>query len=100
ELFGYENDSKSLAIEKLMKQYYQAVLTLRQLNDVLLQLFDEEILRPDEKVRVRVLNSRFQVRNDYIEALHPHVFDYTPMALIEVFVLMAQDRTIEGIRAA
>ena len=100
ELFGYENDGKSLAIEKLMKQYYQAVLTLRQLNDVLLQLFDEEILRPDEKVRVRVLNSRFQVRNDYIEALHPRVFDYTPMALIEVFVLMAQDRAIEGIRAA
>src|SRR5690606_18105534 len=35
ELFGYKNDSNSLAIEILMKQYYQAVLTLRQLNDVL-----------------------------------------------------------------
>jgi len=100
ELFGYANDSKSLAIEKLMKQYYQAVLTLRQLNDVLLQLFDEEILRPDEAVRVRVINSRFQVRNDYIEARHARVFQYTPMALIEIFVLMAQDRSIEGIRAA
>jgi len=100
ELFGYENDGKSLAIEKLMKQYYQAVLTLRLLNDVLLQLFDEEILRPDEEVRVRVINSRFQVRNDYIEARHSRVFQYTPMALIEVFVLMAQDRSIEGVRAA
>jgi len=100
ELFGFENDSKSLAIEKMMKQYYQAVLTLRQLNDVLLQLFDEEILRPDEAVRVRLINNRFQVRNDYIEARHARVFQYTPMALIEIFVLMAQDRSIEGIRAA
>jgi [protein-PII] uridylyltransferase len=100
ELFGYENDSKSLAIEKLMKQYYQAVLTLRQLNDVLLQLFDEEILREDEPVRIVSLNNRFQVRNDYIEAKHARVFQYTPMALIEIFVLMAQDRSIEGIRAA
>ncbi len=100
ELFGYPNDSKSLAIEKLMKQYYQAVLTLRQLNDVLLQLFDEEILRPDEPVRLRSVNNRFQVRNNYIEAKHARVFQYTPMALIEIFMLMAHDRSIEGIRAA
>ncbi len=100
ELFGYANDSKSLAIEKLMKQYYQAVLTLRQLNDVLLQLFDEEILRTDEPVKLRSVNNRFQVRNNYIEAKHARVFQYTPMALIEIFVLMAHDRSIEGIRAA
>ncbi|HEY0961214.1 MAG TPA: [protein-PII] uridylyltransferase [Pseudomonadales bacterium] len=100
ELFGYENDSTSLAIEKLMKQYYQSVLTLRQLNDVLLQLFDEEILRTDEPVKLRSVNNRFQVRNNYIEAKHARVFQYTPMALIEIFMLMAHDRSIEGIRAS
>ena len=100
ELFGYPNDSTSLAIEKLMKQYYQAVLTLRQLNDVLLQLFDEEILRTDEPVKLRSVNNRFQVRNNYIEAKHARVFQYTPMALIEIFMLMAHDRSIEGIRAS
>jgi [protein-PII] uridylyltransferase len=100
ELFGYANDSKSLAIEKLMKQYYQAVLPLRVLNDVLLQLFDEEILRTDEPVKLRSVNNRFQVRNNYIEAKHARVFQYTPMALIEIFMLMSHDRSIEGIRAA
>jgi [protein-PII] uridylyltransferase len=100
ELFGYANDKKSLAIEKLMKQYYQVVLVLRQLNDVLLQLFDEEILRSDENVKTVVLNNRFQLRNNYIEARFNRVFAETPMALIEVFVLMAQDRSIEGIRAS
>lgn len=100
EMFGYENDGKSQAIEKLMKQYYQAVLNLRVLNDVLLQLFDEEILRSGEKTKIRELNNRFQIRNNYIEAKHNRVFDYTPMALIEIFMLMAQDRSIEGIRAA
>lgn len=100
ELFGYRNDSKSLAIEKLMKQYYQSVLVLRQLNDVLLQLFDEEILRSGEQGRAVVLNNRFQVRNRYIEARNNRVFADTPMSLIEIFVLMAQDRNIEGIRAS
>src|SRR5690606_32934348 len=85
---------------KLMKQYYQSVLTLRQLNDVLLQLFDEEILRSGEQGRAISLNQRFQLRNNYIEAKHNRVFAETPMALIEIFVLMAQDRNIEGIRAS
>jgi [protein-PII] uridylyltransferase len=100
ELFGYKNDSKSLAIEKLMQQYYQSVLTLRVLNDMLLQLFDEEILRSGEMGKAISLNNRFQVRNHYIEAKHNKVFSETPMALIEIFVLMAQDRSIEGIRAS
>ena len=74
ELFGYENDSKSLAIEKLMKQYYQNVLTLRRLNDLLLQLFQEEILKLDKRVKVVSLNNRFQICNNVIEAKHPRVF--------------------------
>lgn len=100
EMFGYENDGNSLAIEKLMQQYYQAVLNIRVLNDVLLQLFDEEILRSGEKTKVRAVNNRFQIRDNYIEAKHTRVFQHTPMALIEIFMLMAQDRSIEGIRAA
>ena len=99
EMFGYANDGNSLAIEKLMQQYYQAVLNIRVLNDVLLQLFDEEILRSGEKTKVRAVNNRFQIRDNYIEARHSRVFQHTPMALIEIFTLMGQDRSIEGIRA-
>jgi [protein-PII] uridylyltransferase len=100
EMFGYQNDGNSLAIEKLMQQYYQAVLNIRVLNDVLLQLFDEEILRSGEKTKVTAVNNRFQIRDNYIEARYARVFQHTPMALIEIFTLMAQDRSIEGIRAA
>ena len=45
KLFGYQDDKKSLGVEKLMKQYYRAVANMRALNDVLLQHFDEAILR-------------------------------------------------------
>ncbi|HTR00767.1 MAG TPA: [protein-PII] uridylyltransferase [Candidatus Acidoferrum sp.] len=100
ELFGYQNDARSLAIEKLMQQYYQAVLTLRRLNDVLLQLFDEEILGSGKKDKVEVINTRFQKRGNTIEARDPRVFRHTPMALLEIFVLMGQDNSIENIRAS
>jgi [protein-PII] uridylyltransferase len=100
ELFGYINDSKSLAIEKLMKKYYQSVQSLHLLNDVLLQLFDEEILGTEVADRIKPINKRFQLRNNYIEACHSRVFAETPMALIEIFMLMAQDPEIQGVRAA
>jgi len=100
EMFGYQNDARSLGIEKLMKQYYQSVLTLRRLNDVLLQLFDEEILGTGKKGKVTIINSRFQKRAGTIEARHARVFRNTPMALIEIFVLMGQDPAIENIRAS
>lgn len=99
-MFGYEDDDKSLAIEKLMQEYYRTVATLRVLNDVLLQHFDEAILRAGEQVEIKLINKRFQIRNDYIEVTQENVFKRFPFALLEIFVLMAQNPEIKGIRAA
>jgi [protein-PII] uridylyltransferase len=100
KLFGYEDDEKSLGVEKLMQQYYRVVSNLRGLNDVLLQHFDEAILRAGEREKIVALNNRFQIRNDYIEVVSPHIFERFPFALIEIFVLMAQNPQIQGIRAS
>ncbi|PCJ40383.1 MAG: [protein-PII] uridylyltransferase [SAR86 cluster bacterium] len=100
EIFSYKDDKNSLGIEKLMKEYYRNVQTLRELNDVLLQLFDEEIIRSKEKAKILTLNARFQIHNNYIEAVHSRVFRQTPFALLEIFVLFAQNEKIEGIRAS
>ncbi len=83
-----------------MKRYYRVVQILRELNDVLLQLFDEEILRSKEKTKIKSINNRFQVRNNWIEVKNSKVFERTPVALIEIFVLLAQNEDIEGIRAS
>ena len=100
KLFGYEDDDKSLGVEKLMKQYYRAVANMRALNDVLLQHFDEAILREGERVKIEKINDRFQIRNDYIEVISPDVFKRYPSALLEIFVLMAQNPKIQAIRAS
>ncbi|MES3006234.1 MAG: [protein-PII] uridylyltransferase [Pseudomonadota bacterium] len=100
KMFGYEDDEKSLAVEKLMQEYYCVVATLRGLNDVLLQHFDEVILRAGEKEEITLINKRFQIRNNYIEVTYPGVFKRFPFALMEIFVLMAQKPAIAGIRAA
>ncbi|MGJ8689424.1 MAG: [protein-PII] uridylyltransferase [Gammaproteobacteria bacterium] len=100
DLYGYKDDEKSLAVEKLMQEYYRAVANLRGLNDMLLQHFDEAILRAEVTEEITIINNRFQVRSDYIEIRNENVFKRFPFALIEIFVLMAQNPEIKGVRAA
>ncbi len=100
ETFGYQDTRDSLAIEKLMQDFYRVIMRILQLNDMLLQDFDEVIVRAREKSTSRQLNSRFKVTNDYIEVVDPNVFQRNRFALLEIFLLMAQNPEIQGVRAA
>jgi len=97
-LFGYVDDDKNRAVEQFMQLYYRTIKALSCLNDLLLQLFDEAILRPDPG-KPSVLNTRFQVRGGAIEARSHDVFRRNPYALIEIFLLLQQNPKITGIRA-
>lgn len=99
-MFGYKDNSESLAVEQFMHRYYRLVMSLRELNDVLLQFLHEVILQRGVNKNVTALNERFQLRDRYIEAAHIYVFDEQPSALLEIFVLMAQHPEIEGVRAS
>ncbi len=100
KMFGYDDDDAKMAVEQFMQYYYRWALSLGELNDVLMQHFDETILRASEAEDIYEINSRFQVRNGHIEAAHDKVFEETPSALLEIFVLMAQNPKIDGARAS
>ena len=97
--FGYQDDEQRLAVEKFMKDYYRTVLELNRLNEMLLQLFDEEILTKRERVRIKKINKRFHNRNGFLEACYEKVFEHYPFALLELFLIMAQHPELRGVRA-
>jgi [protein-PII] uridylyltransferase len=99
-LFGYKDIPGSLAVEQFMHKYYRTVLALRELNDVLLQFLSEAILQKGKNKNAVSLNERFQLRDNFIEATHTYVFAENPSALLEIFVLMAQNPSIRGVRAS
>lgn len=99
-MFGYQDNSENLAVEQFMHRYYRLVMSLRELNDVLLQFLHEVILQRGVNKNVTALNERFQLRDHYIEAAHIYVFEETPSALLEIFVLMAEHPEIQGVRAS
>ena len=96
--FGYEDASFTLAVEQLMQRYYRTVMDVSLLNELLLQLFREAILT--ENAPPVPLNPRFQIRNEYLEAVSEETFARSPSALLEMFVLLQQDPQIRGVRAS
>ncbi|WP_235898667.1 [protein-PII] uridylyltransferase [Parahaliea maris] len=98
DLWGFEDGDK-LAVEQFMQLYYRWALALGQLNEVLIQNFDQAILAASGDDELREINERFRTRNGYLEALDPKLFQLYPPALLEVFLLGAQDQDILGIGA-
>lgn len=97
--FGFNDADGKLAVEQFMQQYYRWAMHLGELNDVLMQHFDETILRACEAETVLEINPRFRIRNGHIEASNDKVFTKNPSALMEIFVLMANHEGIDGVRA-
>lgn len=99
QMLGYQDEGKRLDVELMMQSYYRTVLALAELADVILQFYDEAILGTGTEDNIQPINNRFQIRNSYIEAVNNQVFAYSPYAIMEIFVLMAQHPEIKGIRA-
>ncbi|WP_308366844.1 MULTISPECIES: [protein-PII] uridylyltransferase [unclassified Microbulbifer] len=98
--FGYVDSGTQLAVEQFMHNYYRVVMALRELNDVLLQFLDEAILQRGQRQSVTPINERFQLRDSTIEVTQTRVFEEQPSALLEIFVLMAENPDIQGVRAS
>ncbi|MDT3709546.1 MAG: [protein-PII] uridylyltransferase [Pseudomonadaceae bacterium] len=98
-LLGYEDSDAKLAIERFMQKYYRVVMSVAELSDLVGQHFAEAILWEGDSGPSIKLNSRFLVRDDYLEVRDPAVFKRTPFAILETFVLLAQHPQIQGVRA-
>ena len=99
-MLGYSDSEDKLGVEKFMQRYYQVVLSIRELNDVLLQYLDEAIYRKGKTKKVAVINERFLVRDDYLDTVDESIFINQPSALLELFVILGENDNILGIRAA
>ncbi len=99
-ILGYEDNDEKLGVEQMMHKYYRIVLGLAELADVILQFFDDYYLGSQQPPQIEPVNKRFQLNNGYIETVDPGVFDRSPYALIEIFLMKAQNPQIKGIKAA
>ena len=97
--FGLKDQKGKLAVEQFMGKYYRIAMQMSGFNDLLLQYFDESLNNKEDNV-IAEINNRFQLHNNFLEVTHDKVFQNQPFALMELFVLLAQNRSIAGVRAS
>ena len=99
-LLGYTDSNGKLAVEKFMQRYYQTVLSIRELTDVLLLYLDEAIYKKNKTKVATPINDRFIIRDGYLDTTSENTFAKNPSALLELFAIMGENQNIEGIRAS
>jgi len=98
--FGYTDASANLAVEQFMQDYYRRVVEMQRLNEMLLQLFEEAILLDNELGKPLPINRRFQARSGYLEVVNSGIFARYPLAMLELFLILQQNRQLQGVRAS
>lgn len=76
------------ASEHLMQRYYQTRRVVSQFNTILLQTFRDHLFK--ETPPQHTLNERFKVVGSLLEIRHDDLFEQTPAAIFELFLLMEQ----------
>lgn len=83
-------------IEQMMKRFYQTVRRVAELNEMLLQLFDEAILG-HIAMDVKALTPEFRLRGTLIDAMDPNLFIEQPAAILRLFYQVAAQPQATGI---
>lgn len=88
------------AVEMMMKEFYRTVRRVAELNKMLLKLFDQAILNNGEECEPVILDEDFQRRGSLIEARKPALFQARPETILDMFIHIANDSTIDGVAPA
>lgn len=99
QAFGFVDEGNNQCIEDLMQRYYRTVVQLQRLNEILLQGIGGIISGITEASPIQTINSRFQIRNGYLEVSHDNVFQDNPPALLEIFIVFGNTPAAETIRS-
>ncbi|MDO2947010.1 bifunctional uridylyltransferase/uridylyl-removing protein GlnD [Aeromonas simiae] len=98
EILGFTGEGNG-PVEQMMKRFYQTVRRVAELNEMLLQLFDEAILG-NSAMDVRRISDEFQLRGRLIDAVEPDLFGREPAAILRLFYQIAQHPNVTGIHSA
>ena len=96
---GFMDTENKSAVELFMQHYYRHVLALSDVNDIVLQHFQENSAEK-KRPKLERLNERFQLVNGRLDIVEPDIFLRKPSAMLEMFLLMAQRKQNISVRVS
>lgn len=96
QLLGYKG-SNNQKIEHMMKDYYRVTRQVSELNQMLLQLFQETLLPPQLARYQETIDDYFQLHGNLIDLRDYDLFLKKPEMIMRMFYYLAHDPQVNGI---
>jgi len=97
EQMGIKSSINRRASEHLMQRYYRTKRAVLQFNTILLQNLQNHLFK--EEPLQQALNERFRTIGTMLEIRDEKLFEHTPEAIFELFLLLQQHKNLTGLSA-
>ncbi|MEK9687130.1 MAG: [protein-PII] uridylyltransferase [Gammaproteobacteria bacterium] len=95
KFLGYDGQGNE-GIEAFMQRYYQTVMEVSRLNDIVMSLFEERLL-PKRKLKATSIDEHFEIKNGFLEVRSPHLFAEKPSLMLALFATLEKNIDLRGI---
>ncbi len=97
QMMGFGDEGKA-PVERMMKRFFRIISRVAELNTMLLQHFEQAIIKQSEQNTVTVINDDFVLVDKLINVTNDRIF-MRPVKMIEMFLVIAQEPAIKGIHS-
>ncbi|GAW96341.1 MULTISPECIES: [protein-PII] uridylyltransferase [Colwellia] len=97
KMMGFGDEGKA-PIERMMKRFFRIISRVTELNTMLLQHFEQAIIKKPEQSSVSIINQDFELVDTLINTRNDRIF-MRPVKMIEMFLIIAQEPAIKGIHS-
>jgi len=97
KMMGFGDEGKA-PVERMMKRFFRIIARVTELNTMLLQHFQQAIIKKPEQSNVSIINQDFELVDTLINTRNDRIF-MRPVKMIEMFLIIAQEPGIKGIHS-
>ena len=97
KMMGFGDEGKA-PVERMMKRFFRIIARVAELNTMLLQHFEQAIIKKPEETTITEINQDFELVDTLINTRNDRIF-MRPVKMIEMFLIIAQEPSIKGIHS-
>jgi [protein-PII] uridylyltransferase len=97
KFMGFGDEGKAV-VERMMKRFFRIIARVAELNNMLLQHFEDEIINKEKPYQEIVVDNDFIIVNGLIKTTNKRVF-LRPRKIMELFLIIAQRPEIKGLHS-
>ena len=97
--FGHLDSDNNRGVESFMHSYFRIIRELSLLNEMLLQLFEEQLLTPYEERKPSAIDQHFGTQGGYLTLLQRECLQQQPELALSLFLVLRDHPELKGVTA-